>query len=424
MDNLIKDLLAFLSVSKSSFFASLAIQKRLEQAGFICLPENKPFKINKGGKYYICRQGTTIVAFVIGSEQISQAGFNLAGSHIDYPCFKLKPQSIKTEKGITKIGVEVYGSPIISTWLDRELGIAGKVIIKTAKGYKIEYVDFQKPVAIIPNVALHLNREVNKGFAYNPQTQLNAILSVSSNGINPLYSSIAKELKVKEEQIAESDLYLYDFTIPKLLGLKQEMIAAQGLDNLAMTHAILSAILKCEKPQKTAVAIFFDNEEIGSQTSQGANSLLLEEILERICLSQNNSREDFYLALRNSFFISADVANAWHPSFAEKYEPDYAPLINKGPVIKFDAYHRYASDAESSYRFIQLCEKANVPYQKFLVRSDATSGVTIGPILASRLGLQTVDIGNPIWAMHSIRETGGTEDHKYLVKVLKHFFGS
>ncbi|HNX03193.1 MAG TPA: M18 family aminopeptidase [Candidatus Cloacimonas sp.] len=423
MDILIKDFLSFLSGSRSSFFASREIQKRLNEAGFICLPENKPFKLSSGGKYYLQRQGTAILAFITGSENFAKGGFNLAGSHIDYPCLKLKPQSIKTEKGITKIGVQVYGSPIISTWLDRELGIAGKVIVKTAKGYRVEYVDFQKPVAIIPNVALHLNREVNKGFAYNPQTQLNAILSVSSNGINPLYSAIAQELKVKEEQIAETELYLYDFIPAAQIGLQQEMIASQGLDNLAMAHAILSAILQCEKPQKTAAAIFFDNEEIGSQTPQGADSLFLEEMLERICLSQSNSREDFYLALRNSFFISADVANAWHPSFAEKYEPDYAPLINKGPVIKFDAYHRYASDAESSYRFIQLCEKANVPYQKFLVRSDATSGITIGPILASRLGLQTVDIGNPIWAMHSIRETGGTEDHKYLVKVLRRYFG-
>ncbi len=423
MDTLIKDFLSFLSGSRSSFFASREIQKHLHEAGFIRIDEDKPFKLSSGGKYYLQRQGTAILAFITGSEQFAKNGFNLAGSHIDYPCLKLKPQSIKTEKGITKIGVQVYGSPIISTWLDRELGIAGKVIVKTAKGYKVEYLDFQKPVAIIPNVALHLNREVNKGFAYNPQTQLNAILSVNSNGTNPLYSAIAQELKVKEEQIAETELYLYDFLPARQIGLQQEMIASQGLDNLAMTHAILSALLQCEKPQKTAVAIFFDNEEIGSQTSQGADSLFLEEMLERICLSQSNSREDFYLALRNSFFISADVANAWHPSFAEKYEPDYAPLINKGPVIKFDAYHRYASDAESSYRFIQLCEKANVPYQKFLVRSDATSGVTIGPILASRLGLQTVDIGNPIWAMHSIRETGGTEDHKYLVKVLSHYFG-
>lgn len=422
MDNLIKDLLAFLSGSKSSFFASLEIRKRLEKAGFIYLPEDKPFKIMRGEKYYLCHQGTTIVAFITGSEKIAKTGFNLAGSHIDYPCLKLKPQSLKTEKGITKIGVQLYGLPIISTWLDRELGIAGKIIVKTAKGYKVEYVDLKKPVAVIPNVAIHLNREVNSGFAYNPQTHLNAILSVSSTGTNPLYSLIAEELKVKVEQIAESDLYLYDFTTPNLLGLKQEMIVSQGLDNLAMTHSILSALLKCEKPQKTAVAIFFDNEEIGSQTSQGANSLLLEEILERICLSQSDSREDFYLALRNSFFISADVANAWHPSFAEKYEPDYAPLMNKGPVIKFDAYNRYASDAESSYRFIQLCEKAKVPYQKFLVRSDATSGVTIGPILSSKLGLKTVDIGNPIWAMHSIRETGGTEDHKYLVQVLEEYY--
>ncbi len=422
MDSLIKDLLNFLTGSRSSFLASLEIEKRLKAEGFIYLPEDKPFKIKSGGKYYIRHFGTAVIAFVVGSEPVAKAGFNLAGSHIDYPCFKLKPQSIKTEKGITKMGVEIYGRPIISGWLDRELGIAGKVIVKTDKGYKVEYVDLKKPVAIIPNVAIHLNREVNKGFAYNTQTQLNAILSVNATGTNPLYSFIAKELKIKEAQIGETELFLYDFNLPTLIGLDQDMIASQGLDNLSMSHCILSALLKCDKPQKTAVGIFFDNEEIGSGTPQGAESLFLEEILERICLSQSSSREDFYIALRNSFFISADVANAWHPSFAEKYEPDYAPLMNKGPVIKFDAYNGYASNAESSYRFIQLCEKAKVPYQKFMVRSDATSGVTIGPILSARLGLNTVDIGNPIWAMHSIRETGGTEDHLFLIKVLMEYF--
>ena len=423
MDSSIKDLLNFLTGSRSSFLASLEIEKRLKAEGFSYLPEGNPFKLKSGGKYYIRRSGTAVIAFVVGSEPVAKVGFNLAGSHIDYPCLKLKPQSIKTDKGITKIGVQVYGSPIISTWLDRELGIAGKVVVKTAKGYKVESVDFKKPVAIIPNVAIHLNREVNKGFSYNAQTQLNALLSVSASAENPLYNAIAEELKIKEEQILETELFLYDFAPAQLIGLNQEMITAQGLDNLSMTHCILSALLKCDKPQKTAVGIFFDNEEIGSLTSQGADSLLLDEILERICLSQSNSREDFYLALRNSFFISADVANAWHPSFSEKYEPDYAPLMNKGPVIKFDAYSRYASNAESSYHFIHLCEKVKVPYQKFVVRSDGTGGITIGPILSARLGLNTVDIGNPIWAMHSIRETGGIEDHLYLIKVLSQYFG-
>ena len=422
MDKVIKDFLDFLDGSGSRFHASREIKARLDKAGFTELSESEPLKLTKGGKYYLRRQDTATIAFVMGSGKPGKTGFNLAASHIDYPALKLKPAAIKTDKGITRIGTEVYGGPILSTWIDRELAIAGKVLIRTAKGIQTELIDLKEPLAIIPNAAIHLNRDINKGFEYNKQTHLQAILGVDDARGNPLLATIAKKLKLKEEQIADYELFLYDAKPAELIGLNKDLVSAQGLDNLAMTHAILNVIMAADKPQQTSVAVLYDHEEIGSQTPQGAFSSLLSEVLERICLAQGATREDYYLALRHSFLISADMAHAYHPAYAEKYDPDYAPLMNKGPVIKLNASHRYASTAESTVRFIQLCETAGVPYQKFLVRSDMPCGSTVGPIVAAQLGLHTVDIGNPIWAMHSIRETGGTEDHLYLIKALKEYY--
>jgi len=422
MENVIKDLLSFLSDSASRFHASLEIQKRLDKAGFSCIQEDKPFKLHKGGKYYIRRMDTAIIAFVLGRKPLAKVGFNLAASHIDYPSLKLKTHCIRTDKSVTRCGVEVYGDPIINTWLDRDLRIAGKVMVKTPKGFQSEFIKLSKPIAIIPNAAIHLNREINEGFEYNNQKHLQAIIGVNDKGGNPLLEHIAKELKIKPEAIGETDIYLNDAIPAMLTGLTDELVTAQGLDNLAMTHAILSALITVDNPETTAVGVFFDHEEISSQTPQGAFSSLLTEILERICLTQSQIREDFYLAIRHSFLISADMAHAYHPSYDDKYDPDYSPYLNKGPVIKLNANYRYASSAESSQRFWSLCETAKVPCQKFLIRSDMIGGTTIGPIVAAQLGMHTVDIGNPIWAMHSIRETGGTLDHQYLIAVLKYYF--
>ncbi|MDD2229061.1 MAG: M18 family aminopeptidase [Candidatus Cloacimonetes bacterium] len=427
MDKMIKDFLNFLDGSSSRFHASLEIQSRLQAAGFTALAEDKPFKLKKGGKYFICRQDTAVMAFIIGTDALAKSGVKLAASHIDCPSLKLKPQSIKTDKGVVRCGVEVYGSPILSTWIDRPLSIAGKVLLKSGKAFETKFIDLKSPVAIIPNAAIHLNREINKGFEYNKQTHLQAILSVKESSGNPLLELVAKKLKVKAEHICETELYLYDATPATLIGIEGEMVCAQGLDNLAMTHAILRSLVQTEKPKHTVMGVFYDHEEIGSQTPQGAASSLLAEVLERLCLSQSASREDYYLALRHSFLISADMAHAYHPSYAEKYDPDYSPFMNKGIVLKLNANHRYASTTESSTRFMELCEAAKVPYQKFLIRSDMPSSgavgpSTVGPMVAAKLGIETVDIGNPIWAMHSIRETGGILDHLHLVKALEKFF--
>jgi aspartyl aminopeptidase len=422
MNKHIKDFMSFLDQGNSRFMASAQIGKRLDGAGFVELKECDKFILKKGSKYYIRRMDTAIIAFVLGSKAVSETGFAMASSHIDSPSLKLKPESIKVDKDVCRIGVEVYGGPIIHTWVDRELSISGKVIINSKGKYQSKLVDLKKPMAIIPNAAIHVNREINKGFEYNKQNHLQAILSVSKHEGNPLKALLAKELSVNEEAICEMDLYLYDPQPASLVGIEDELLVSGRLDNLAMTHAILQGIIAAKNPAQTSVAVFYDHEEVGSQSPQGAFSSLLTELLERITLAQSTLREDFYRALRNSYMISADMAHAFHPAYPEKYDPDYSPKMNQGPVIKRNANLRYASTSESSLRFAQLCDKARVNHQEFLVRSDMPCGSTVGPVVAATLGIHTVDIGNPMWAMHSIRETAGVQDHLNLIKVLSQFF--
>ncbi len=422
MNKHIKDLVAYLTEANSRFTASEQIVSRLQQAGFTELHEKDSFKTKKGGKYYIRRLDTSVIAFVLGSKALHQSGFQMAASHIDSPGFKLKLDSAKTDKGVCKVGMEVYGGPIIHTWLDRELSLSGKVIVKTKTGVKSVIIDLKKPVAIIPNAAIHMNRKLNDGFEYNKQTHLQAMLCGNCSQDDPLRQLLAKHLKVKPADILEDELYFYDMAPATLAGIDEQLIVSGRLDNLGMTHAILQALLDVEKPQNTVMGIFYDHEEIGSQTPQGAFSALLAEVLERISLSQSTVREDYYRALRQSFLISCDMAHAYHPAYAEKYDPDYSPGLNQGPVIKLNANFSYASTANSSLRFAQLCEAAKVPFQKFIMRNDQRCGSTVGPIVSAHLGIEAVDIGNPMWAMHSVRETAGVKDHEWLIEALCHYF--
>lgn len=423
MNKCIDDLLGFLDGSPTAYQANMQIKCRLDAAGYTELDESSPYRLVPGGKYYLSRFDTAVIAFIVGSKALPDTGFGLAASHIDSPLLKIKRQSIKIEKGICRIGTEVYGGPIISTWLDRELSIAGRVVVKHGEtNYSSHSIDLKRPVAIIPNAAIHLNREINKGFEYNKQTHLQAILSTDSLAGNPLLSAIAEELQLSPEQICDMDLFLYDPRPAELIGFGGDIICSGRLDNLAMTHAILSSLLETEAPETTSVGIFFDHEEVGSRTAQGALSSLLPELLERISLALGLSREDHFRALRKTYLISADMAHAYHPAYAEKYDHDYLAIMNQGPVIKLNADYRYSSTADSSLRFIQACDKAGVKYQRFVVRSDMPCGSTVGPLISTELGISSIDIGNPMWAMHSIRESSGVQDHLSLIQALKTFF--
>ncbi len=422
MERHINDLLSFLDEGPTPFNASQAITRRLEKAGFAKIREQDAWQLKPGGKYYLVRGETAVMAFVIGSQSLTQSGFQIAASHIDSPALKLKGASQKNVANTSKIGVEVYGGPIVHTWLDRELGLAGKVMVKEKKEIKTHLVNIPEPIAIIPNAAIHMNRDLNKGFQYNAQMHLNAILATGSEEQNPVKALVAKELKVDVEQIVDCELYFYDLAKATRLGADKSMISSGRLDNLAMTHAILTSITEAKKPKSTCVAAFFDHEEIGSTTLQGADSSFLDIVLKRISAQLKCSAEDHFRALSQSFLISADMAHALHPSYLEKYDPDYSPLINKGPVIKINSNHRYASTASSSQYFIGLCTEAGVGFQKFMVRSDMPCGSTVGPRVSALLGIPTIDIGNPMWAMHSVREVCGVQDHVSLIKVLNKYY--
>jgi aspartyl aminopeptidase len=348
----------------------------------------------------------------------------MVGAHTDSPGLRLKPHAAFSSDGLIRIGVEVYGGPILATFADRDLSMAGRVNVRIANGFETRLIKFDKPLLRLPNLAIHMNREVNdKGLKFNKQTELPLLFGESANGIEAdaqFLGHIAKSIKVEVKDIINFELNVFDTQKGIIWGANQEFIADSQLDNLASCHAALSALLANKKPNNTAICALFDHEEVGSESATGASGSFLADIVERISLHLN--KEEKLRALANSFFISADMAHAFHPNHAGSYEPCHHVHINKGPVIKTNANQRYATNAESAARFIRLCEHAGVPYQEYAHRTDLGCGSTIGPIVASRLGVASVDVGSPMWAMHSVRESTGVLDHAYMIKVLTTYY--
>ena len=422
-------LINFIDGAPTAFHAAHSIMTNLKQQGFIELSWGDSWTLAPTSRYFVQRNGSAVIAFIPGTRPGPEVGWHIAGAHTDSPGLRLKTSSEKQEAGCIKIGIELYGSPIVNTWLDRPLAIAGRVAVRSSdkRDINMHLVNLSDPVCLIPNAAVHLNRDVNKGFEYNPQTHLRAILGSSAKGAPSGGSSLLRELLaatlgVDDAQVMDSDLYLYDPQKGTLCGAQREFISCGRLDNLAMCHAILEALCNNPSTDKTILAAFYDNEEVGSRSAQGADSSFLRDVLERITLASSGGREDFHRSLFKSCMISADAAHAVHPNFAEKHDTDYAPIINRGPVIKSNANLRYASNAETCARFALLCEAADVPYQYFVSRSDMPCGSTIGPMSSALLGIPTVDVGSPMWGMHSVRETQGVADHAYMIEVLKKFF--
>ena len=420
-----QDLITFIDNSPVSYFAVKNIIKALENDEYQCLCEGDKWNLELGKKYYVQRNNSALIAFQLGDKKPWETGFNLVGAHTDSPSLKLKNESLTKSAGCLKASVETYGGGINSTWLDRDLSLAGSISIKTENGLENRLVNFKTAVGLIPNLAIHLNREANNGFQYNTQTHLPVILFANDKNINEktyLKEIIAKQADLDADSILEMDLFFYDAQKGAIIGLQQDIIATARLDNLAMCHCIYKGLINQKEPQQTNIGAFFDNEEIGSKTMMGADSNFLGALLDRIIFSLGGDLEDALRARHNSFLISADGTHALHPNFTEKHDPAYTPLINQGPAIKLSANFRYASTATSAGKFINLCKQANVPYQKMVNRSDLPSGSTIGPTASASLGINTIDVGNPIFAMHSIRESQGTLDHYYMTKVINEFY--
>ncbi|MBC8287152.1 MAG: M18 family aminopeptidase [Nitrospinae bacterium] len=418
----IQNLLKFIDRSPTPFHAVQEMSDTLLDKGFVELKEADAWKLAPNGKYFLTRNDSSLIAFVVGSKP----GFKIIGAHTDSPNLRLKPQAGYAKNGYLQLGVEIYGGVLLSTWTDRDLSLAGRVILAGKKNPSTKLIRFEQALLRIPQLAIHLNQDVNKrGLLLNEQIHLPPIFSMQNKSApdEVLKKMVARELKCKPADIIGLELSLYDTQPGAVAGAEGEFIFSGRLDNLASCHSAMHALTEStQKDPATKVIAFYDHEEVGSKTAQGAGSPFLKDVLERITL--NEKREGFLRALANSFFISADMAHAVHPNYSDKHDDQHMPILNGGPVIKSNANQRYATDAVSSVWFESLCKKAGVPVQKFVVRSDLGCGSTIGPITAANLGMRTVDVGNPMLSMHSIREMAGAKDHESMIKVFKQFFHS
>lgn len=421
-------LLDFIDASPSPWHAVDSVASRLKTHGFKSLRENEPWQFKQGGKYYVVRDGSSIIAFVLGQQPIPDSGLRIIGAHTDSPGLRLKPHAAYSTEGMAQLGVEVYGGPILATFTDRDLSLAGRITVQTADGMSSHLVKLDQAIARLPNLAIHMNREVNeKGLLLNKQTGLPLIFGHTANteaAKQCLTEVLSNTLNVPASAIISWDLTLYDVQKGSFWGMDQEFIANSQLDNLASCHAALEALLGVEKPASTLICALFDHEEVGSESATGAGGSFLLDVIERICHTTQLTAEEKLRGLANSFFISADMAHAFHPNHAGSYEPCHHVHVNQGPVIKTNANQRYSTNATTAARFIQLCQQAGVPYQQYAHRTDLGCGSTIGPIMAAQLGIATVDVGNPMWAMHSIRESAGVLDHSLMISVLTQHFAS
>ena len=433
---MIKRLLSFLDASPVNFLAVKNIADTLAANGFRRINPALPLgEVKSGDRFFVTKNDSSIYAFRIGNKPIADAGFHMICAHCDSPTFRIKPHAeMLTEGGIVKLNTEVYGGPIMSTWFDRPLTLAGRVIVRGEDVMQPEtlLLHIKRPLLQISNLAIHFNRQVNDGVALSKQKDVLPLLGQITSQLetgNHLMNVILEELNSTiadcqfcAKGILDFDLYLADATPACTFGVHNEFISSGRLDDLSMCYAGLEALIASDTTDTTQVLALFDNEETGSQTKQGAGSPFLAYILKRIAMSQSHTEEAYYQAVERAFMISADNAHAWHPNYPEKYDPTNHPMLGGGPVIKFNAAQKYASDAVSAAVFAGLCEKAGVPCQRFVNHSDVAGGSTLGNILASSIPLCGVDMGNAILAMHSCRETGSVVDHEYCVKVFTEFF--
>ena len=430
---MIKRLLSFLDASPVNFLAVKNLTDELQQHGYRRIDTTEALgTVKAGDKFFVTKNDSSIYAFQIGRKPLAETGFHMICAHCDSPTFRIKPHAeIDCEGGIVKLNTEVYGGPIMSTWFDRPLTLAGRVIVKgkDVMSPTTLLLHVKRPLLQISNLAIHFNRQVNDGVKLSRQKDVLPILGIINDELekgnllmNIILEELDKQQTVAREDILDFDLYLADATPACTFGAHNELISSGRLDDLSMCFAGLEALLASQPTDTTQVLAIFDNEETGSQTKQGAGSPFLSYMLKRIALAQGGTEEAYYQAVERAFMISADNAHAWHPNYSEKYDPTNHPMLGGGPVIKFNAAQKYASDAYSASVFAGLCKKAGVPCQRFVNHSDVAGGSTLGNILASSIPLRGVDMGNAILAMHSCRETGSTADHEFCVKVFTQFY--
>lgn len=425
----VQHLLDFIDESPSPWHAVASIESAIQGDQFVRLDESEKWQLHAGGRYYVIRDDSSIILFVLGNKSPAESGFKIVGAHTDSPGFRIRPNAATISDGIARLGVEIYGGPILATFTDRDLSLAGRISYTDNDQIKHKLVRFDQPLLRLPNLAIHMNRGVNEdGLKLHKQNELPLLLAQFTEGELPqtyLRTLLEKAAALDIGQLVSWDLAVYDTQKGAFWGAHEEFYADSQIDNLASCHAGLRALLDgnvLQYAESTLVCAFFDHEEIGSESHIGAAGSFLADVLQRISIALSLDREDTARALARSFLISADMAHAFHPNFPSAYDADHRVFVNKGPVIKSNASRRYSSESVSSAYFIRWCEEAEVPYQRYSHRSDLPCGSTIGPITSAKLGVRSVDVGNPMWAMHSIRESAGVLDHDYLIKVLKRFF--
>ena len=422
------ELVDFLYDSPSACHGVKATQKILDKNGFIEIKETDKWELQAKGKYYVIKNDSALIAFEVGTGNIEETGFRLIGAHTDVPGFRIKPNPQMISEGkYVKLNTEVYGGPILYTWYDRPLSIAGKVSIKGVSPLKPEtrLININKPLLIIPSLAIHMNREVNEGYKINKQVDTLPLLGLINDELEKedyLMNILAEELQVNKEDILNFELGLYEYEKGSLIGMNEELISSGRFDDLWMVFAGVKALVNSKENVATKVMICIDNEEIGSLTAEGANSTLLNNILERIALGLGKDREGYYRTLANSIMISADLAHAVHPNLGAKHDPTNRPVLEGGPVLKIAASGSYSTDSFNGAVFAGICESVGVPFQKFVNRSDLRGGTTIGPITSANLTIPVIDMGAPVLGMHSIRELASVKDNYYTIKVFTEFF--
>ena len=423
-EDLNQGLLDFLNASPTPFHATSSLAMRLEAAGYRQLDERAPWHTEAGGRYYVTRNDSSIIAFKLGTRSPVEGGVRLVGAHTDSPCLRVKPNPELQRQGYFQLGVEVYGGALLAPWFDRDLSLAGRVTYRRDGKVESALIDFYQPIAVIPSLAIHLNREANQGWAINAQNELPPILAQLAGAEGAdfralLSEQLAMEHDFNADAVLDYELSFYDTQSAAVVGLNQDFIASARLDNLLSCYAGLQALLDAGD-EETCVLVCTDHEEVGSSSACGADGPMLEQVLRRV-LPQG---DDFVRTIQRSLLVSADNAHGVHPNYETKHDGNHGPKLNAGPVIKINSNQRYATNSETAGFFRHLCLENEVPVQSFVTRSDMGCGSTIGPITASQLGVRTVDIGLPTFAMHSIRELAGSQDLAHLVKVLGAFYNS
>ncbi len=421
------DLKAFLDASPVNFLAVEELRRRLDAAGFSELNPADTWTICPGDRRYLCANGSAIFAFIAGDAP-AHTGVRIISAHSDSPCFRVKPHcEMVCDGDIVKLNTEVYGGPILYTWFDRPLSLAGRAILRGDHPLRPRHrtVCFRRPMLVIPHLAIHFNRAVNDGNHLSRQKDMLPVLGHVASAADAkglIHRLVAAELEADPADVLDFDLSLYTVEGASTVGLNNEFISSGRLDDLSMVHAALTALLASDGCGATRIMAIFDNEETGSGTKQGAASPVLQQLLRRLCAALGGTDEDYYRCVADSFMVSADNAHGVHPNYTEKYDPTNHPVLGGGPVIKINANCKYMTDADSAAVFATVCERAGVPVQRFVNHSDVAGGSTLGNILTSQIPLRGVDMGAAVWAMHSARETASSADHNYTIRAFTEFY--